>query len=397
LYYVLLLVDLDVLCEVAIMATDLAEVIGSAIALNLLFKIPMVWGVLITGFDVLVLMMFGFDAKHMRYFEFGIAGLVFATAGCLFVVAAESDPSWGAVALGFLPSIEIVTNPNQLYVAVGIIGATVMPHNLYLHSSIVKYRAQHDDGAISEIDIDGVSLLSDTQTLQRKIILPTVIKMATIDAVFALTFALFVNASILIVASANFNAIGRTDVAEIEDAFHLIGDFLGMGFAYTFAVGLLFAGQSSTITGTMAGQIVMEGFLGSSFNIQPWARRLVTRLFAMVPALVCISIYGERGLNNLLIISQIILSLQLPFAVWPLIWFSSRRDIMEITFADEHDNLISPYVPTANAGLLNSSLPELSKVDYTNSKLITILACTVGVLLTVFNGILLVHFATGAA
>jgi manganese transport protein len=252
------------------MATDLAEVIGSAIALNLLFNIPMVWGVLITGFDVLVLMMFGFNAEHMRYFEFGIAGLVFATAICLFVVAAESSPSWAGVVLGFLPSFEIVTNPSQLYVSVGIIGATVMPHNLYLHSSIVKYRAQHDNGEITEIDFDGESLISNTQTLQRKLVLPTIIKMATIDSVIALTFALFVNASILIVASANFNAIGRTDVAEIEDAFHLIGDFLGKGFAYTFAVALLFAGQSSTISGTMAGQIVMEGFLGSSFNIKPW-------------------------------------------------------------------------------------------------------------------------------
>lgn len=377
------------------MATDLAEVIGSAIALNLLFKIPMVYGVLITGFDVLLIMAFGFNAKHMRYFEFGIGALVFATACCLFVVMAKSNPSWGAVAVGFLPSVEIVTDPSKLYVAVGIIGATVMPHNLYLHSSIVKYRAQHDDGEINEIDGDNASLVSDTQTLQRRIILPRVIQMSTIDSVFALTFALFVNASILIVASANFNSIGRTDVAEIEDAFHLIGDFLGMGFAYTFAVALLFAGQSSTITGTMAGQIVMEGFLGSTFNIKPWARRLVTRLFAMVPALICISIYGDSGLNNLLIMSQIILSLQLPFAVWPLIWFSSRKDIMEIRFMDEHDRLISPYVPTSQSLMLNSSEPGITTVDFTNSMVITVLACIVGLMLTVFNGILLVQIASG--
>lgn len=215
-----------------------------------------------------------------------------------------------------------------------------MPHNLYLHSSIVKYRSGKQAKVLGEItelepaDDDSISVASE-QPLTRKAILNTTLQMSYIDSIFALTFALAINSSILIIAAANFYTIGRSDIAEIPDAFNLIGDLLGKGFASLFAVGLLLAGQSSTITGTMAGQIVMEGFLGARFTIKPWIRRLVTRLLAVIPALICITIYGESRLNDLLILSQIVLSLQLPFAVWPLIYFTSSKLIMSVKFKSE--------------------------------------------------------------
>lgn len=296
---------LYVLCEIAIMSTDLAEVIGSAIALKLLFHIPLLYGVLITGFDVLVIIMFGFNAKHMRLFEGMIALLVLITACCLFAVTAKSGPNMGDVAFGYLPSSLIFTNPDALYVAVGIIGATVMPHNLYLHSYIVKYRSNRDDGEIvefEEVEVDAESVGSnDTQPLNRIKTLPTTLQMSYLDSSIALTFALFVNSSILIIAGANFYTKGETDIADIEDAFKLIGSYLGSVFAALFAIALLLAGQSSTITGTMAGQIIMEGFLGIVFFLQI-IHHIVYRRGHPIEALgqkTCHSSLGNRTSNYL--------------------------------------------------------------------------------------------------
>ncbi|KAJ3304022.1 hypothetical protein HDV03_003136 [Kappamyces sp. JEL0829] len=402
----MLLQSMYVLCEIAIMATDLAEVIGSAIALNLLFRIPLLWGVLITGLDVMVIVMVGFDAAHMRYFETGIALLVLTTAVCLFLVVGQSGPVVLDVLKGYLPSTEIITAPGSLYVAVGIIGATVMPHNLYLHSSIVKYRSNHDDGTLEEIDQDGESIVSDTQPLRRKLTLPTTLQMSHLDSVFALAFALFVNSAILIIAASNFFVKGETDVAEIADAFRLIGEYLGNGFSTLFAVALLLAGQMSSITGTMAGQIVMEGFLGSSFVMKPWLRRLLTRVLAIGPALVSILVFGESSLQNLLILSQIVLSLQLPFAVWPLIYFTSKREIMTITFRGDVSSLYRAESGIVCAGNLDpSALPMLDPqtrastdvVDFSNSRLVLCTSVVVATLLTVFNIILLVEVVKGNA
>jgi manganese transport protein len=326
---------LYVLCEIAIMSTDLAEVIGSAIAMNLLFGIPLVYGVLITATDVMFILFF-WNKRNLRFFEGMIIVLVFITAGCLFTVMGKSEPVFADVMRGFLPSWKIITEPGSIYVAVGIIGATVMPHNLYLHSSIVKYRGSIDartPGEIVDFEIEDDTLQeSELQPLRRKVLLPTTLQMSYIDSIAALAFALLINSSILIIASSNFYSVGRTDVADIPDAFQLIGEMLGKWFSSLFAIGLLLSGQTSTITGTMAGQIVMEGFLGSQFKVKPWIRRLITRIFAVVPALICIFVYGEQKLNDLLILSQIILSLQLPFAVWPLVYFTSSQKIMTVYY-----------------------------------------------------------------
>lgn len=277
----------------AIIATDLAEVIGSAIALNLLFQIPLTYGVLITGFDVILVMM-GIGGKWLEAF---VALLVAIIGTSVFTVVAKSAVVWKDVAWGFVPPTDILTSPALLYLAVSIIGATVMPHNLYLHSAIVRQK--------QDMDVDEV------------------LEMTQYDSIIALTLALFINIGILIIAAANFYPNG---VAELKDAFVLLGR-LGGWVSIVFAAGLLVAGQSGAITGTLAGQIVMDGFLGLGRG-KPWMRRLATRLVAIVPALVTVIVGGETMLNRLLVLSQIGLSLQLPFAVWPLIWFTSRREVM---------------------------------------------------------------------
>ncbi len=289
-----------VLCELAIIACDLAEVIGTAIALQLLFGIPLVWGVCITAVDVmliLVLQQYGF-----RKLEAFIVALLIVIAGCFAVELALAQPSLAAIADGLIPRAEIITNPAMLYIAIGILGATVMPHNLYLHSSIVQTRS------------------FDRSNEGRR----EAVKMATIDSSIALMLALFINGSILILAAATFHTAGRTDVAEIQDAYQLLTPMLGAGAAsILFAVALLASGQNSTITGTLAGQIVMEGFL--NIRLPAWLRRVVTRLIAIVPAVVVASLYGESGTARLLIGSQVVLSLQLPFAVYPLVQFTGDR------------------------------------------------------------------------
>ena len=289
-----------VLCEVAICACDLAEVIGSAIALNLLFHIPLVWGVAITALDVLAVMFL--QNKGFRYIEALVITLILTIGACFFAEIVFSKPDLMAVLGGFVPRAEILTNHDMLYVAVGILGATVMPHNLYLHSSIVQTRQY-------ERTPEG-----------RK----EAVKFATLDSTLALMLALFINAAILIVAAATFHSQGRHDVAEIQDAYKLLTPMLGPAMASTlFAVALLASGQNSTLTGTLAGQIVMEGFLNLRLN--PWLRRLITRGLAIVPAVIVTGLYGESGTAKLLLFSQVVLSLQLSFAVIPLVLFTADR------------------------------------------------------------------------
>jgi manganese transport protein len=292
-----------ILCEVAICACDLAEVIGTAIALNLLFGIPLVWGVCLTALDVVLVLWLAH--KGFRLLEIIVISLMAVIAGCFGLELLFSRPAVAGVLGGLLPSAEIVTNPAMLYVAIGIVGATVMPHNLYLHSSIVQTRKYE-------------------QTPEGK---REAVKFATADSSIALFFAFFINASILIVSAATFHAQGRTDVAEIQDAYLMLSPMLGVGAASTlFALALLASGQNSTLTGTLAGQIVMEGFL--NIRMRPWLRRLITRLLAIVPAVICAAIYGESGTARLLVFSQVVLSLQLPFAVIPLVMFTSEKEKM---------------------------------------------------------------------
>jgi manganese transport protein len=289
-----------VLCEIAIAACDLAEVIGAAIALNLLFGIPLIWGVVLTAFDVLLILLL--QNRGFRWLEAFIIALIASIGICFAVELAMARPELAAVARGLVPTSEIVTNPMMLYIAVGILGATVMPHNLYLHSSIVQTRRVAPDPASKR----------------------EAIRFATLDSTVALLFAFFINAAILILAAATFHQTGHQDVADIGDAYHLLAPLLGTTAASTlFAVALLAAGQNSTITGTLAGQIVMEGFL--DIRLPAWLRRLITRLIAIVPAVIVTALYGERGVAGLLILSQVILSLQLSFAVVPLVRFTGER------------------------------------------------------------------------
>jgi len=285
-----------VLCEIAIIACDLAEVIGTAIALKLLFGLPLMMGAIITAVDVvLVLWLMHRGFRALEAFVIALLLVIFA---CFAVQIALAAPPLQAVLGGFIPRAEVVTNPHALYLAIGIIGATVMPHNLYLHSSIVQTRAypRTDSGRRSAL------------------------RWAVTDSTIALMLALFINASILILAAAVFHANGRTDVQEIEQAYELLAPMLGVGLASTlFAVALLASGINSTVTATLAGQIVMEGFL--RLRIAPWARRLLTRGIAIVPVVIVTAIYGEQGTARLLVLSQVVLSMQLPFAVIPLVMF----------------------------------------------------------------------------
>jgi manganese transport protein len=294
-----------VLCEIAIAACDLAEVIGSAIALNLLFGIPLIWGVCLTAFDVLLILLL--QNKGFRWLEAFVIALVITIGACFAVELFMAKPAIAEIMRGLVPTTQIVSNPVMLYIAIGILGATVMPHNLYLHSSIVQTR----------------KVLPDDRSRREAI------KFATLDSTVALLFAFFINAAILILAAASFHNTGHQEVADIGDAYRLLTPLLGTTMASTlFAVALLASGQNSTITGTLAGQIVMEGFL--NIRLPAWLRRLITRLIAIVPAVIVTAMYGERGAGGLLILSQVILSLQLSFAVVPLVYFTSQRSKMGV-------------------------------------------------------------------
>lgn len=289
-----------ILCELAIAACDLAEIVGSAIGLQLLFGIPLVWGCVITCLDVLAVLFL--QTKGFRYIEALVLVLIGTIGACFAAELFFAKPSLPGVMLGFVPHAEIIKNPAMLYVAIGILGATVMPHNLYLHSSIVQTRDFERSPAGKR----------------------EAIKFATIDSSAALMLALFINAAILILAAAAFHWSGHRDVAAIQDAYQLLSPSVGVGVASTlFAVALLASGQNSTLTGTLAGQIVMEGFL--NFRLRPWLRRLITRGIAIVPAVCIIGFYGESKTTQLLVASQVVLSMQLGFAVWPLLRFTGEK------------------------------------------------------------------------
>jgi manganese transport protein len=289
-----------VAAEIAIIATDLAEVIGTAIGLNLLFGIPLEVGVVLTALDVFIILYL--QKLGFRYLEVMVVALLGIIAACFAVQVAMAHPDWGPLIRGFAPTTEIVRNPEMLYLAMGILGATVMPHNLYLHSAIVQTRAWGDTG-----------------TDRRQ-----ALKYATIDSTVALMFALLINASILVLAAATFHKVGKADVAELGQAQALLHPLLGSAWAPTlFGVALLCCGLNSTVTATLAGQAVMEGFI--NIKLPPWLRRLITRAIAVIPAAFVVLIYGEQETGKLLILSQVVLSLQLPFAVVPLVQFTASK------------------------------------------------------------------------
>jgi manganese transport protein len=320
--------------EVAIIACDLAEILGSALALNLLFGLPLMWGVLLTGLDLVVVLVL--QGKGFRWLEAIVLGLVATIAVCFLVEIIFARPDWGAVAQGYVPSSAIVGEPERLYLAISILGATVMPHNLYLHSAIVQTRKWQ--GVLPNVGV--------------------AIRYATWDSTLSLVAALFINSAILIVSAATFHFSGNQQVAEIQDAYRLLTPLLGSGLASVlFGLALLAAGQSSTFTGTIAGQVIMEGFL--DLRIPCWLRRLVTRVLAIAPALIGLAILGDAGVGKLLVLSQVVLSLQLPLAIVPLILFTSNAKLMG---------------------------------DFVNSRWIQGIAWTITVTIVVLNGWLLLHW-----
>ncbi|WP_034339432.1 Nramp family divalent metal transporter [Deinococcus misasensis] len=298
-------VVLWLLAEIAIAATDLAELIGAAVALNLLFGLPLMWGLVITAFDVILLL--ALQNKGFRWLEAFVITLMVTIFVCFGIEMLLAQPAWSQVLKGYIPTREILSNPEMLYISIGILGATVMPHNLYLHSSLVQTRAFK-------------------RTEQGK---KQAIKFATLDTVISLMLALLVNSAMLILAASVFFKSGRTEVVEITQVYELLSPMLGTALASTlFGVALLACGQNATITGTLSGQIVMEGFL--NFKIKPWIRRLITRLIAVTPAIIVTYLYGAKGVTDLLVLSQVILSLQLSFAVFPLLVFTSDRKKMGV-------------------------------------------------------------------
>ena len=291
------------MAEIAIVACDVAEVLGSALALHLLFGISLPWGIVITAFDTLLVL--GLKGKGFRQVEAIVLGLVATISVCFAIELGLVGPDWHAVAQGFVPRVDALRDPHALYIAIGILGATVMPHNLYLHSSIVQTRRTDTDDASKA----------------------NAVRLSTIDTVGSLLLALLVNAAILTLASGAFHTTGHTGITEIQDAYHLLDPIVGSGVAaLLFGVALLASGQSSTFTGTIAGQVIMEGFL--DLKIPCWQRRLITRALALVPALCGVLWLGDKGVGTLLVASQVVLSLQLPFAIWPLVRLTNDRGTM---------------------------------------------------------------------
>ena len=314
------------MAELAIIATDIAEVIGTAIGLNLLFGIPLEIGVIITALDVFLILYL--QKMGFRWIEAFVMALLAVIAVCFGVQIAMSDPVWGDVIKGFAPTTEILRNPEMLYLALGILGATVMPHNLYLHSGIVLTRE-----------------IGETAPEKRQ-----ALTYATIDSTVALMFALLINASILILAAATFHTTGRSEIAELGEAHSLLAPILGFAVApVLFGISLLACGINSTVTATLAGQIVMEGFI--QFRIPPWMRRLVTRCIAIIPAAIVTIWYGESGTGKLLILSQVVLSLQLSFAVFPLVMFTASKAKMGELVAPRWLSAISYVIAVFIAGL----------------------------------------------
>jgi manganese transport protein len=322
------------LAEIAICATDLAELIGTAIALELLFGIPLLYGVMLTVLDAFLILWL--QHKGVRWLEALVFGLIVLIVGCFGVQIVLADPVWGEVLRGYIPASSIVTDRQQLYIAMGIIGATVMPHNLYLHTALVQSR-----------DV-GRSLAEKREA----------VRFAGIDSTVALTLALLINSAILILAAATFHAGGHTDVAEIQDAYQLMAPLLGSGLAaILFAVALLFCGLNATVTATLAGQVVMEGFL--HFRLPPFWRRLATRVVAIVPAVIVTWSYGPSGTAQLLVLSQVVLSLQLPFAIIPLMLVASDRSTMGALFTPRWQLVLGWGIAVLIVGLNVKLLSDL--------------------------------------
>ncbi|MGC2287624.1 MAG: Nramp family divalent metal transporter [Candidatus Acidiferrum sp.] len=323
-------IALWIVCEIAIAACDLAEVLGSAVALQLLFGLPLLAGVIITGLDVLIVL--ALQGRGFRIIEAFVVTLIATIGACFAYEIFFSHPIWRAAAAGLIPTAEILRNRDMLYIAIGILGATVMPHNLYLHSSIVQTRA------------------FGSSTRDRR----EAMRYAIFDSTLALGFALFINAAILILGAAAFHTRGMNNVAEISDAYKLLSPVLGVSLASTiFACALLASGQNSTLTGTLAGQIVMEGFL--QIRLKPWLRRLITRALAIIPAVLVIAIAGENKVTSLLILSQVVLSFQLPFAVIPLIQFTSDRKKMG-EFTNSRVTVVIAWIVAAAILFFNAEL-----------------------------------------
>ncbi|HLK06258.1 MAG TPA: Nramp family divalent metal transporter [Candidatus Acidoferrum sp.] len=319
-----------IVCEIAIAACDLAEVLGSAVALQLLFHIPLLLGVILTALDILIVLLL--QGRGFRLLEAAVITLILTIAGCFAYEIFFARPLWLTAAHGFLPNAEILRNRDMLYIAIGILGATVMPHNLYLHSSLVQTRA------------------FGSEPRQRR----EALHYAIFDSTFALGFALFINAAILVLGAAAFHSRGLNHVADITEAYKLLTPTLGASLASTlFACALLASGQNSTLTGTLAGQIVMEGFL--QIRLRPWIRRLITRSIAIVPAILVIGIAGESKLSMLIVLSQVILSFQLPFAVIPLVQFTSDRRRMG-EFVNSRITVIVAWIVAAAILILNGEL-----------------------------------------
>jgi len=319
-----------IVCEIAIAACDLAEVLGSAVALKLLFGLPLLPGVIITAFDVLIVL--ALQGRGFRLIEVFVVTLIATVAACFAYEIFFAQPLWREAALGLIPRAEILRNREMLYIAIGILGATVMPHNLYLHSSIVQTRAF------------GSSVRDRREAL----------RYAIFDSTLALAFALFVNAAILVLGAAAFHTRGLHNVAEIADAYKLLSPVLGVSAASTlFACALLASGQNSTLTGTLAGQIVMEGFL--DIRLKPWIRRLITRVMAITPAVIVIGVAGEGKVTALIILSQVVLSFQLPFAIIPLIQFTGNRTRMG-EFANSRPTQAIAWIVAATILFFNAEL-----------------------------------------
>lgn len=292
-----------VLAELSILATDLAEVLGAALAFHLLLGVSITTGVALTAFDTVIVL--ALQGANFRRLEAIVLGLIATIATCFFIELVLIKPFWPDVVAGLKPSWEMLSNQEPLYIAIGILGATVMPHNLYLHSSVVQTR------------VNGTSVESKASA----------IRYARVDTIASLSLALVINAAILILAAAAFHGTGHTDVVEIQDAYHLLDPLVGGAVASVlFGVALLAAGQSSTFTGTIAGQVVLEGFLKA--KIPCWQRRLATRGLALIPALIGVIWFGDGAVGKMLVLSQVVLSLQLPFALWPLIRFTSDKQLM---------------------------------------------------------------------
>lgn len=360
---------LYVLCEIAIIACDLADVIGSAMGLKLLFSIPLPWGVAITTINVMVLLLFyrGEGMRGARILESMVMILIGVVGICFIIELIYSKPDGKEVLKGFLPNIKIFTNSSELYITIGIIGATIMPHNLYLHSHLVKARKYREHSKNKEKD--KVKLIK------------SMIKLSVIDLIIALIIALFINASILIVSAAEFYYNNYKEVANLYDTYELLKSFLGKVAATIFALALLLSGQSSTLTTTVAGQVVMEGFIG--IELTPWIRSLITRSFAILPAMIIAIIKGDIGLSQLLIMSQVILSIYLPFAIIPLTYFTSIKKVMRIDITEEAIN--EEEVEGGEKGGKEEDFNEKYFYDFSNSIYLIIISCIICIILLILN------------